>query len=394
MSIARGWKPKPFRQFIVKLHSRCNLACDYCYVYEHVDQTWRARPKIMPPPLIPVVASRIAEHARNHNLESVRVIFHGGEPLLGGADPVIDALRTIRAAVDTPVRVDGWVQTNGTLISNEVLDAFEAMEIRIGVSMDGEARVHDRHRQHANGRSSYGEVAEALQLLMNRPNIYSGLLCVVDLGANPLRTYETLLNFKPPTVDFLLPHGNWSRPPPGRSNSRSAPYADWLIAVFDRWYAAPARETRIRLFDEIIHLLLGGKSATEAIGLTPTSLVVIETDGSIEQSDSLKSAYEGAAATGLHVTRHSFDAALRLPQIAATQLEMQALSDECLACSIRKICGAGLYAHRYRAGSGFRNRSVYCQDLYTLITYIRTRLASDLRMLRSHHLERGMKIDT
>ena len=29
----------PFRQYIVKLHSRCNLSCTYCYVYHHVDQS-------------------------------------------------------------------------------------------------------------------------------------------------------------------------------------------------------------------------------------------------------------------------------------------------------------------------------------------------------------------
>jgi len=214
---------------------------------------------------------------------------------------------------------------------------------------------------------------------MKRPSIYSGLLCVIDLRADPIATYEAMLEFGPPVIDFLLPHGNWSAPPPGRPNSAAAPYAEWLIAVFDRWYGAASRETKVRLFDEIIHLLLGGKSATEAVGLTPTSLVVVETDGSIEQSDSLKSAYDGAAATGLHIVRDSFDAALWLPQVAATQLGLDALSTECLACPVRQICGAGLYAHRYRAGSGFRNRSVYCQDLYALIMHVRTQLISDLR---------------
>lgn len=31
-------------QYVIKLHSRCNLACDHCYVYEHADQTWRQHP--------------------------------------------------------------------------------------------------------------------------------------------------------------------------------------------------------------------------------------------------------------------------------------------------------------------------------------------------------------
>jgi len=38
---------RPFRQFILKVHSRCDLACDHCYVYEHADQTWRHKPKVI-----------------------------------------------------------------------------------------------------------------------------------------------------------------------------------------------------------------------------------------------------------------------------------------------------------------------------------------------------------
>ena len=38
---AAGHQPIPFRQFILKVHSRCNLSCSYCYVYEMADQAWR-----------------------------------------------------------------------------------------------------------------------------------------------------------------------------------------------------------------------------------------------------------------------------------------------------------------------------------------------------------------
>ena len=212
---------------------------------------------------------------------------------------------------------------------------------------------------------------------MRRPGLYSGLLCVVDLRADPVATYEALLSFRPPTIDFLLPHANWMSPPPrvGGTAGAVALYARWLIAIFDRWYDSPIRETRIRIFEEIVNLLLGGKSATEVVGLTPTSLIVIETDGSIEQSDALKSTYHDAARTGLHIVRDSFDAALQLPEIAARQLGLDALSDECLTCRIRRICGGGLYAHRYRERTGFRNRSVYCDDLYALIMHIRERIS-------------------
>jgi uncharacterized protein len=386
--LAEGWQPVPFRQFILKLHSRCNLACSYCYVYELADQTWRSRPRTMSSAIVSVAALRIAEHARAHDLEAVRIIFHGGEPLLAGPEPLIEALRKIRAEVDARVRVDSWVQTNGTLLDEETLDVLEAHGIRVGVSLDGDEAAHDRNRRYANSRGSSDQVFTALHRLMKRPSIYSGLLCVVDLQSDPVATYEALLRFAPPAIDFLLPHANWSAPPPGRAGATPAPYAEWLIAAFDRWYDAPVRETRVRLFEEIVHLLLGGASASESVGLTPTSLLVIESDGSIEQSDALKSAYHAAAATGLHVAGDSFDAALMLPQVAATQLGWRALAEECLACPLHLVCGAGLYAHRYKMGAGFQNRSVYCPDLYALITYISARVQADLAARRPRS-ERG-----
>lgn len=380
-ALAEGWRPVPFRQFVLKLHSRCNLACHYCYMYELADQSWRTQPKTMSEAIVSVVALRIAEHARAHDLDAVRVIFHGGEPLLNGPEPLIEAQRKIRAEVDARVRVDSWVQTNGTLLNEKTLDALQRHGMRIGVSLDGDEATQDRNRQYRNGRGSHDEVSGALHQLMKRPGIYSGLLCVVDLGTDPVATYEALLRFAPPTIDFLLPHANWSAPPPGHSDAAPAPYAEWLIAAFDRWYTAPARETRVRLFEEIIHLLLGGMSATEAVGLTPTSLLVIESDGSVEQSDALKSAYHGAPSTGLHVARDSFDAVLGLPQVAATQLGLGALAEECLKCPVHRVCGAGLYAHRYKAGVGFRNPSVYCPDLYALIMHIDSRIHADLTAL-------------
>jgi uncharacterized protein len=69
---------------------------------------------------------------------------------------------------------------------------------------------------------------------------------------------------------------------------------------------------------------------------------------------------------------------LLLPSIAARQLGLAALDETCNGCAVRRICGGGLYAHRYRPGTGFRNPSVYCPDLFRLIGHIRQRIRQDL----------------
>src|SRR5690348_16551132 len=255
-----------------------------------------------------------------------------------------------------------------------MLQTLKQLGIGVGVSLDGDAEATGRHRLYPSGRNSFGAVADGLRLLGSPGfrEIYSGILCTIDVQNDPLATYEALLEFRPPALDLLLPHANWSCPPPGSG------YADWLIAVFERWYSAPVQETRIRLFAELIQLVLGWSAAVEGLGLRPATLIVVDTDGAIEQLDSLSSAYPGAAETGRHVFTDAFDAVLGHPTTVARQIGADALADECLACPVMAICGGGLYPHRYQAGSGFRHPSVYCADLLQLITHVRDRVQGDL----------------
>jgi uncharacterized protein len=198
-----------------------------------------------------------------------------------------------------------------------------------------------------------------------------------------VKCYEGLLRHDPPAIDFLLPHANWESPP-HREPGRPAGHGDWLIGVFERWYGAPRQETRVRLFEEIMSLVLGGQSRSEQVGLSPVVAVVIETDGAVEQVDSLKSTYPGACGTGLNVLTDDLDVALDHPGVVARQIGRKALCQTCLDCALHRVCGGGHYAHRYRAGVGFRNPSVYCADLARLIQHIRHRLTEDLRHLQVH----------
>jgi len=371
---AEGWRPTALREFVVKVHQLCNLACDYCYVYTLADQSWRTRPKTMSEPVVRATAERIAEHAGRHGLASVTVVLHGGEPLLTGPDLLGVVATTIRAALPAATSARFTMQTNGVLLNERALRMLGAHGIRVGISLDGPPGDHDRHRRHADGRGSHAEVRRALALLAmpEHRRHFAGLLCTVDVTTDPVRVYESLLQYDPPIIDFLLPHANWSTSP------RPVGYGEWLVRLFDRWFDAPRKETRIRFLEEILNLVLGGASGSEQIGLSPSATAVVETDGAIEQVDSLKSAYEGAAATGLSVLTDTFDAALRHPGLVARQIGAAALGETCLACPIHRICGGGHYAHRYRAGTGFRNPSVYCADLRQLIEHVRRRVARSL----------------
>ncbi|MEO5878452.1 MAG: FxsB family cyclophane-forming radical SAM/SPASM peptide maturase [Streptosporangiaceae bacterium] len=366
-------EPVAFSQFVIKVHSRCDLACDICYVYEHADQSWRDRSAVMTTATARRTAERVAEHAVEHGLGEVHVILHGGEPLLAGVERLGEILGEFRSVLAGVCTVNLAVHTNGTMLSRRFCDMFREHGAKVGVSLDGDRAANDQHRVYANGRSSYDRVVRGITLLREEyPDLFSGLLCTVDLANDPITVYEALLSHRPPSVNFLLQHATWDHPP---RRERSTDYADWLTPVFDRWHA-DGRPVRIGFFESILSTVRGGASTVEALGLDPNDVVVIETDGEIEQADSLKTAYDGAPATGLDVFTHSLTEAAAHPEVLSRQSGLDGLAETCRSCPVVQSCGGGLLAHRFSSERGFANPSVYCADLKTIINHVGATLAS------------------
>lgn len=365
---------RPISQYVLKVHSRCDLSCDHCYVYQEADQTWRAKPVRMAASTVRAAAARIAEHARAHDLPVVHVVLHGGEPLLLGPAGLREVLAELRAALTPGVALDLRMQTNGVLLDEELCRLLAAYGVKVGVSLDGDRAANDRHRKFAHGGSSHPHARRALALL-RRPEFrgsYAGILCTIDLRNDPDQVYSALLAEEPPRIDLLLPHATWDRPP-WRPPGVATPYADWLGRIHRRW-VDDGRPVPIRLFEA---LTSGAGGGTEAVGLAPADLLVVETDGSWEQVDSLKVAFHGAAGTDLDVFAHPVDEAARHPGVAIRQEGLAGLCATCRACPVVSRCGGGLYPHRWRTGTGFDNPSVYCADLQALIATVDSRPAPD-----------------
>jgi uncharacterized protein len=351
----------PVAEYVVKVTSRCDLACDHCYVYDDPQQAWLRQPVRIGFDVVQLAAARIAEHAERHGLERVAVVLHGGEPLLLGEAGLAPILAVLRSTIEPVAKLDLKLQSNGVLLTPGLCAGLVQHAVSVGISLDGDRVANDRHRRFAHGGSSHGRVLSGLALL-RRPEFrsaYGGILCTVDVANDPVGVYEALLQEAPPRIDFLLPHATWDRPPPGRG------YAEWLLRIYDRW-EADGRPVTVRLFESIHSLEEGRGSATESLGVDTPTVAVIETDGTWELPDSLKTVSGDAPHTGLDVRRHSADDFAGFAGVPPTPTA-------CAECPIVATCGGGLYAHRFRHDTGFDNPSVYCADLARLIVGIRYR---------------------
>ena len=137
----------PIEMVVLQGTPFCNLNCSYCYLSPASRRT-RASMSISTVRSIfqTLLQSRFVRNG-------FRVSWHSGEPLVL---PALYYREAIDAIIETNERIhgDGFqiqfdIQTNGTLISRDWCDLLIEYGgvLSIGVSCDGPALLHDRHRR-------------------------------------------------------------------------------------------------------------------------------------------------------------------------------------------------------------------------------------------------------
>lgn len=367
-SVASPHPSAPVREFILKVASRCNLDCDYCYEYRHGDESWRLARKLIAPAVYEEAARKIATHASTHGLREVAISLHGGEPLLLGEKRLARIATTLRSTIEaTGTCLNLSMQTNGVLITDAVAEVVRDQRIYVGVSLDGGILANDRHRLDHRGKSSYSRVLAGIETLRRiAPERASGLLAVIDIENDPIETFDNLAALGLLNIDFLLPHHNWNRPPPGRKGVE-APYGKWLGAIWNAWVNGRHSDVRIRFLDNVVARLVGHPGLYEQMTDAPVQLITINPNGDLEGVDTLKSTGSGIQRTGLNITCHEIDEVLTHPLYTFRQDWQTALPTACTDCAIKLICTGGYIPHRFKSDTGFNNPSVYCRDIQHIV---------------------------
>ena len=135
----------------------CNIACDYCYLPDR-DSTAR-----MSLATVRDAARRLREDGLLG--DTLGVVWHAGEPLAMPLAFYADAIGAIDAEIGAHCSVSHAIQTNATLIDDAWCALFKAHDIRIGVSIDGPADLHDRHRRTRAGRGTHAQVMRGIERL-------------------------------------------------------------------------------------------------------------------------------------------------------------------------------------------------------------------------------------
>jgi uncharacterized protein len=361
-------------QVILKVASRCNLNCSYCYVFNMADSTWKGRPALMSDEVFEAALARALHQCRVTGQDRILIAFHGGEPCLIGHDRFDAWCGRAQEVLGKIVKVHLVMQTNGTLLDSRWIDLLRKYRVSVGISMDGPQEIHDAMRVDHRKQGSYDSVVRGLRLLQEGEVPY-GIGCLIPLGADPLAVHHHFLGLGCKQITYLMPHFThdtmesvWQRHGP-------TPCADFLIPIFDDWWFESTMDIQINNLKDMARVIMGGQSHSEAIGNGPPGYVFIESDGEMEGLDNLRACCEGLSRIKLNVLHADFFDLLHTETMHAQAIfEGMPLSQTCRSCREGETCAGGHLAHRYSKARGFDNPSVWCADLLKLFGHIRARM--------------------
>ena len=379
-----GTFPPPVHSFVLKVASRCNLNCSYCYMYQGHDRSWSNEPLAMSTEVASRIGLRIREHVQAHPSRPVSVIFHGGEPLSLSIGEFLRVAEAVKAEINDLDSISYGVQTNGITLTTEYLQALDQLGFSIGISLDGGSEYANRFRVNHAGRSSYRGTVSAIQRCLSFPfkhGRFGGVLCVINPEESGREVYRFFRSLGVRSMDFLLKDTNHESPADNvTSNGRTA--KNFLFEAFSEWLVDEGA-CDVRLFKTIIAQILDYPWGTDALGLYPLSSVGVSVSGKWEFLDLLRTSFEGAWQTPYNV----FDNSVGHLQSSAEYLSLLAwqydYSDKCLGCDNLLSCGSGYLPHRYSPTNKFKNPSIYCDDIYALIEFIRQALGEQLQSARA-----------
>jgi uncharacterized protein len=322
----------------------CNLDCSYCYLPARHDR------RRMTLATLRATLERVTEAELLGNRLSI--VWHAGEPMAVPADWYEQAFALCREMLPAGLVYEHYIQTNGTLVDERWCRLIKTHNVRMGISIDGPADLHDARRLTRAGVGTHERVMRGARMLQ---------AAEIPLHAICVLTREHL-DRADDIVDFFVEAGirevGFNIEEIDGVNYTSSlgldvvdRFRSFFHRVVDRYRADPSQMT-VREIERILNMLLDPEFGRRGANPQTTifGMLVIGWDGSVGTfSPELAgiSHPDWGAFTFGNVNHQSLASIRADPRLAAVAEAIAGGVSACQAeCPYFSICGGGAPANK------------------------------------------------
>ena len=356
----------------------CNLRCGYCF--------YRGKETLFPAGqhrMTGEILERLIEQHMSQAAREVSFCWQGGEPTLMGLSFFEQAV-TLQARYGRGHRVGNALQTNATLLDKHWAAFLKKYNFLVGVSLDGDAQVHDANRRDGASQGTWSKVAGSIKMLLDAGVATNVLAVVTEASAGRgLETYGLLQELGIRHMQFIPIVDRDPNEPCGVSphSVRPGTYGTFLCELFDRWMLdlESPEPTSVRTFDSLLTYYLGLPPPDCTMHVTCGSYLVVEHNGVVYPCDFF---VEPGWELG-NIMTSDLATLWRSPKRQAFGALKAELPQKCQECKWLSVCRGGCPKDRVL---GETPRSSYQCDAYrALFSHAHERLTA---LAAQHSAER------
>lgn len=368
----------PLQIVMVQATRFCNIDCRYCYL------PYRQQKGEFDLARLPLLMRKL--DAAGLLGPELTMVWHAGEPLVLDPSYYRRAIALVQEAAPR-TRVTHSFQTNAMLVNPEFCELFKEPAVRVGVSIDGPAHVHDLHRQTRGGKGTHALAMRGIELMQERGVRFSTITVLTrDSLAHPDGIFDFLCGLGPTEIGFNVDELEGAHRTSSLGADAQQAYAGFMRRVMELAMKTP-QAPRVRelagafaaaqgaIFGRRIH-------SSEA---NPFSILSVSIDGRIstwspELLDQTHPRLGGL--TFGSIEDIDFPRVYEDPHFSALDSEIRAGVELCAgSCPYFDVCGGGAPSNKLAENGSFASGSTtFCTLRHkTLIdlaeTFMRERLS-------------------
>ncbi len=347
---------RPFSLLVKPASADCNLRCEYCFYLEHCSFYPGEKRHRMS---VDVLEQMIRTYMQTPQ-PSYQIGWQGGEPTLMGVEFFKRVVEFQQRYGAPGAAVANGLQTNGTLIDDELALHLARYNFLVGMSVDGPAELHDRYRLNAVGSGSHADVMRGVECLKRNRVEFNTLTLVSQANVGvPKDVYHYLCedvgSFHHQYIVCVEPDEQRRILPFSVTGNE---WAEFLCEVFDVWYPGDTRRVSIRLFDAVLALMVDGVRNICPFGTDCRQYFVVEYNGDVYPCDFF---VEKQLRLG-NICDDSWHTMQQSPIYRSFGAQKRRWNSKCDSCEYAWICAGDCLKHRLCTGGGDPTRlSALCE---------------------------------